>query len=553
MMADIVLWTGPVLPLVALIWPLLMAGLAALPAWRMRSIRLLPFAPLPALLLALTSGEAETTAPHLLLGVMLQLDESGRLLLGLTATLWLIAGLAAQTMARQPNAALFAAFWCLTLAGNLGVFLARDIATFYVSFAAVSLAAWFLVVHDRTETAQRAGLVYIVIAVLGEVCLLLGLLMGAHAADSLEIAVIREMLGGSAAPALALPLLIIGFGIKAGMVPLHVWLPLAHPAAPAVASAVLSGAIVKAGLYGLMQFLPEGQGVQILVVLGAAGAFLAALWGLTQSNPKAVLAYSTISQMGLMILLVGTGGAARDSVAYYAAHHGFAKGALFLLCGMMLSAVSQGQRVICLVVAAVVAASVAGLPLSGGALAKSVAKSGLRDDLSLLLSLSSVTTTLILVWFLYRLWALPVARDAPDWWSLRLVLPAVAGVLAVAAPWMLWADWSSEALAYNLKQDTLTDALWPVLLALPVALVLVRKALPDCPPGDLLLLLPRRRFGPLNLPEAPAPSRRLRAMGTAAFVLVSATEHRLIRWSLTGTILAALVLVFLAALVFGPA
>ena len=553
MKADIVLWTGPVLPLVALTWPLLMAGLAALPAWRPRSFRLLPFAPLPALLLALTSGEAETTAPHLLLGVMLQLDESGRLLLGLTATLWLIAGLAAQTMARQPNAALFAASWCLTLAGNLGVFLARDIATFYVSFAAVSLAAWFLVVHDRTETAQRAGLVYIVIAVLGEVCLLLGLLFGAHAADSLEIAVIREMLGGSAAPALALPLLIIGFGIKAGMVPLHVWLPLAHPAAPVVASAVLSGAIVKAGLYGLMQFLPEAQGMQILVVLGAAGAFLAALWGLTQSNPKAVLAYSTISQMGLMILLVGTGGAARDGVAYYAAHHGFAKGALFLLCGMMLSAVSQGQRVICLIVAAVVAASVAGLPLSGGALAKSLAKSGLTDDLSLLLSLSSVTTTLILVWFLHRLWALPLARDAPDWWGLRLVLPAVAGVLAVAAPWMLWADWSSEALAYNLKQDTLTDALWPVLVALPVALVLMRKALPDCPPGDLLLLLPRWRFGPLNLPEAPAPSRRLRALGTAAFALVSATEHRLIRWSLTGTILAALVLVFLAALVFGPA
>ncbi|MFU8865127.1 MAG: proton-conducting transporter membrane subunit [Rhodobacterales bacterium] len=550
MMADIVLWTGPVLPLVALLWPVLMAGLAALPAVRLRSIRLLPLAPLPALVLALTAGEAETTAPHLLLGVVLQLDESGRLLLGLTAALWLIAGLAAQTMVRQPNAALFAAFWCLTLAGNLGVFLARDIATFYVSFAAVSLAAWFLVVHDRTETAQRAGLVYIVIAVLGEVCLLLGLLMSAHAADSLEIAALREMLGGPDAPALALPLLVIGFGIKAGMVPLHVWLPLAHPAAPVAASAVLSGAIVKAGLYGLMQFLPEGQGMQVLVVLGAAGAFLAALWGLTQSNPKAVLAYSTISQMGLMILLIGTGGAARDSVAYFAAHHGFAKGALFLLCGMMLSAVSHGQRVICLVVAAVVAASVAGLPLSGGALAKSVSKSGLTDDLALLLSLSSVTTTLILVWFLHRLWALPMAETAPERWGLRLVLPTTAGVLAMLAPWLLWADWSDQALGYNLAQATLTDAIWPVLVALPVALILLRKALPAVPPGDLLLVLPRWPFGPVTLPEVSAPSRRLRAFGTATSALVSAAEHRLIRWSLSGTILAALVLVFLAALVF---
>src|SRR5690606_7309656 len=102
-------------------------------------------------------------------------------------------------------------------------------------------------------------------------------------------------------------LVLAGFGIKAGALPLHVWLPLAHPAAPTPASAVLSGAMIKAGLLGWLRFLPLGLvalpgWAALLMVLGVVAVFFGAAAGAVQQDAKAVLAYSSISQMGLMII-----------------------------------------------------------------------------------------------------------------------------------------------------------------------------------------------------------------------------------------------------------
>jgi len=541
-----ILWTGPFLPLAALIWPLLLAALTALPALRESGVRLLPFAPLPALWLALAGGDGVTWVPDLLLGVTLGLGQGARLLLGMTAVLWCIAGLAAQTMAGRANMALFSGFWGLTLTGNLAVFLAQDVVTFYVAFAAVSLAAWFLIVHDGTGKALHAGRVYITIAIAGEVFLLIGLLLGAHGAASMAIADVRDALGtgtGSAGP-VAVAALIVGFGIKAGMVPLHVWLPLAHPAAPVPASAVLSGAIVKAGLIGLILFVPEGMFGPVLMGLGLAGAFGAALWGLTQANPKAVLAYSTISQMGLMIMLVGAGGAAREMAPFYALHHGLAKGALFLLVGVMLAAPTRRQRLLCLAVSAIVAASVAGFPLTGGALAKAAVKPGLPGAATLALSLSSVTTGLILVWFLTRLWRLPEAGAQPATLP-RLSLPVLAGGLAMAAPWYLWQAWTGRPPDTLLALQPALDALWPLALALLLSLALRRRPLPERPPGDLLLLLTFRPAGQIRLPEPPALFRTAQDLVQTLQRLAARTESALQRWSLSGALLPMLVLLVL--------
>lgn len=542
------IWTGPLLPLAALVWPFLLAALTALPAFRGRAVRLLPFAPLPALWLAVAGVEGVTTAPGLLLGVTLGLDAARRLLMGMTAALWLIAGLAAQPMAGKPHTAVFSGFWCLTLAGNIGVFLAFDVVTFYVAFAAVSLAAWFLVVHDRTEVALRAGRVYIVTALAGEVSLLVGLLIGAAAAGGVDIEGVRVALGASDAGPVAVALLVAGFGIKVGLVPLHVWLPLAHPAAPVPASAVLSGAIVKAGLFGMILFLPDGAFGSVLMALGLAGAFGAALWGLTQSNPKAVLAYSTVSQMGLMVMLVGAGGAPREMVPFLALHHGFAKGALFLLVGAMLAASDRRHRILCLAFAAAVSASVAGFPFTGGALAKAAVKPGLTDAATLALSLSSVATSIILVWFLFRLWLLPNAGKTATHWPLRLSLPVVAGGLAFAGPWLFWQSWTGHDFVYALAMKPVIDALWPVAVALPPALALLRWSLPQRPPGDLLLLL--QGWGTLSI---PMPDLSLRWAGgrrlfDALALAIARAERGLLRWSLSSTLLPVLVLAMLALL-----
>ncbi len=493
-------WTGPALPLLALIWPLMLGALCPLPAMRRHALRLLPLAPLPALALAILCYADTTTAPLLLMGVVLIGGAEAMLLLAMTAVLWTAAGVFAQGMARGPNGAVFAGFWCLTLAGNLGVFLAADVVTFYVAFAAVSLAAYVLVVHDRTEKALHAGRVYITLAVLGEACLLLAFTIGVAAADSLLIADVRLALADAPLGGLAITLLLAGFGLKAGMIPLHLWLPLAHPAAPVAASAVLSGAMVKAGLIGLLLFLPPGAGAEVLLTLGITGAFAAALYGLTQTNPKTVLAYSTVSQMGLILALVGAGGGA--AAAYYAAHHGLAKGALFLSVGLAMACGGR-WRWVAVALAGVIALSVAGAPLTGGALVKAAAKPALPGWAALAMTLSAFTTTLILLHFLRRLMQTDAGTAAP---RLHALLPPVAlGLGALVWPWLLWSEWAGLPADYPFRMGTLIDSSWPIAAALALAIGwrLLPTRLPDAPEGDLIVPILRLPLPRLRLPEPP--------------------------------------------------
>ena len=462
---------GPLLPLVALGWPLLIGGLAGLPILRVGAIRLLPFAPLPALWLGLRGVGEPTLAPDLLLGVVLDIGDAGGLLLSMTAALWLAAGLYAQCyMAGTARPAVFTGFWCLTLAGNLGVFLAGDVITFYVSFAAVSLSAFFLIVHDRTERAIAAGRLYIVLAVLGEACLLIAFIIAiAAAGGSLLITDIRAALPSAPLGGLAVILMVASFGLKAGLMPLHIWLPRAHPVAPTPASAVLSGAIVKAGVIGMIMFLPGGSWIgSVLMALGIFTGFSGALLGLREEEPKTILAYSTISQLGLVVALIGAAVMAGEpalQAVYYAFHHGLAKGALFLSVGVVAAAGGR-WRILALVCVALVALSVAGAPLTGGALVKAAAKPGLPNWAALALTLSAVTTTLILASFIYQLWQKDGASDAARP-ALLMTLPTLLlGGAAMVLPWFLWPEWSGLPADYPLIGDPLWAATWPLALGL---------------------------------------------------------------------------------------
>ncbi len=193
---------------------------------------------------------------------------------------------------------------------------------------------------------RRAGEIYLVLAVLGEICLLIAfaLLAAAIPGESLAIREVVAVLPASPWRDLTLALLIAGFGLKMGLVPLHVWLPLAHPAAPMPASAVLSGVIVKAGVIGLIRFLPVEAALPdwggTLAALGPPDRVLRRRAAASRRhNPKTVLAYSSVSQMGLVAAVLGMGLAAGDgagmAAAFYAAHHVLAKGALFLAVGVV--------------------------------------------------------------------------------------------------------------------------------------------------------------------------------------------------------------------------
>jgi formate hydrogenlyase subunit 3/multisubunit Na+/H+ antiporter MnhD subunit len=438
--------------------------------------------PLPLLLLAL-GGDAQLHAPRLLLDSAFAVDPVNRPLLLLAGVGWLLAGsYASGAIERAPVR--FGCFWLLTLAGQAIVLLAADLASFYTGYAVMTLAAYGLVVHHGSAEAWRAGRVYLVLSLAGEMAILAGLLMlgaafGNARFDTLDAELVH---GLGAAPWL----LLAGFAVKLGIVPLHVWLPLAHPVAPVPASAVLSGLVVKAGLLGLLRLLPAHSlpAVEALLALGLFTAAYGAAVGLAQTRLKTVLAYSTVSQMGLVLagfaaLQAGAGhAAALAALGLFALHHGLNKIALFLAAGHRLQ--SRLAHALFLLPAL----ALAGLPLTAGALAKDALKQSFTavelDGWLLAVSLSSALTTALLL-HAYRLGCAQTGGRAtvhPAWLG-----AVVAGLLL---PW-LWAP-----LLPSLP--SLWSGLWPLLLGAAGYLLgrrLLHRRRLTIPEGDLLLPIER--------------------------------------------------------------
>lgn len=409
---------------VSVLLPLLYPLLAAHRGWRGALRAALPLLPLPALVLGLLSTAPWTLElPWLMLGSTWMLDELRRSFLLLTALLWSAAGLYAVGYLGAAHLRRFCVFWSLTLAGNIGLVLAGDIASFYSFFSLMTFAGYGLVVHVGSARARFAGRVYLVMALLGEMALLGGFLLAAHAMDSLLLADLAAGIGASSDGRLITALFIAGFGVKAGFPLLHFWLPLAHPVAPTPASAVLSGAMIKAGLLGWLLTLPIGEvdwasWGQFLMVMGFIGSLGAALFGMLQRDPKTVLAWSSISQMGLIAVPVGAALAAPGQtatllpvIALFALHHGLAKGCLFLAVSLVLPA-SRMLRLLLWLLIALPALSLLGLPFTSGALAKGAMKDALlalpdlplAAQLPLLLHAATLATLVLVARFGWMLW-----------------------------------------------------------------------------------------------------------------------------------------------------
>jgi formate hydrogenlyase subunit 3/multisubunit Na+/H+ antiporter MnhD subunit len=350
---------------------------------------------------------------------------------------------------------------------------------------------------DAVTGSARAGGVYLGFALFGETLLLLGLVMLAAGTPGggLSIADAVAALPGSPWRDAAIGLLVVGLGAKIGLVPLHSWMPLSYRAAPAAAAAVLSGAASKAGIIALLRFLPLGAALPFwggaMVVLGLVSAFHGVVVGLTQRHPKTILAYSSISQFGLMTAALGMVLAAGDAdgayaVAFYAAHHVLAKGALFLAVGVAARRSDRPDWPV-LLPATVVALGIAGLPLSGGAVAKLVLKPALGYGVvGTLAMLSAAGSTLLMLHFLRQ-----VARRArvrPIAAAARLAWLGIT-LAAILVPWAL----SPVPAAAMLNSAALWDAAWPLLLGGALAAALHRWRPPAVPPGDVIVLGPALR------------------------------------------------------------
>lgn len=524
-----------------LLFPLVLAVAMTARTSRPVAARLAALAPLPALLLALGAPTGlALDVPWLLLGSRFGLDQTGRLFLGFTALVWLLAGWYARGYLRDdPRRHVFQGFFLAAQTGNLGLCLAGDAVSFYLLFALMTFAAYGLVIHSGSLEARRASRVYMVMAVLGEAALVAGMLLAARAAGSILLADIV------AAP-LSLPtvlLLLAGFGVKVGVPLLHMWLPLAHPVAPLPASAVLSAVMIKAGLLGWLRFLPLGTAAlpevgAALMTAGLAAAFLGVAAGLAQRDPKVLLAYSSVSQMGYLALAVGAGLRAPElwpallpAVGLYAVHHALAKGALFLGVGV---AQAHGGRAWVLAGLALPALALAGAPFTSGMLAKSFLKTGLDGLggawaalLPGLLGLATLATGLLMARLLILL-----AAQKPGHAHAGLAAPWGTLLLAgIAVPLWLSPPGAAARLA---DLSALGAALWPVVLAAVLALA-VRRAgwrVPVVPPGDMLVLLERlwsRHWPPMQA-WAAASSGRCRDWARQLAAPLARAIQRGIRW-----------------------
>ncbi|MFT6989119.1 MAG: multicomponent Na+:H+ antiporter subunit D [Paraglaciecola sp.] len=464
-----------------LILPIVLLAMMTVKKLRGVVMGLVPLAPLPALVEAFLLVDGDFTK---------------QAFLTLTASLWFVGAVYARTyLAKDKNRGRFYLFFLLTMIGNLGVVLSQEISSFIGFFALMSFSAYPLILHSGTVEARSAASTYIKWVMFGEVMLFAALVGNTYYA---------QFGANDAAIIWVTGLLIIGFGVKAGLATLHVWLPKAHPVAPLPASALLSAVMVKVGLLGWIRFLPLGDEsimllAQPMMVLGFTAAFLAAAYGVLQDNAKTVLAYSTVSQLGIISASIGFALAYPNSwemllpaIVFFAMHHGFAKATLFLSVGLSneLQRKSRFSPLLWMLVL-IPAVSLIGLPLTSGAFAKTALKSATSSwpMFSTLLVLSAIGTSLLMGRFIQLMAKVETNKpsDAPPRWG--LILPtALSALLSVS---YLYITPTFEFKADLSVLSTVSwSAIWPGVVGLMVivASAKLRAGFMIPPAGDILVI-----------------------------------------------------------------
>jgi hydrogenase-4 component B len=261
------------------------------------------------------------------------------------------------------NIGFFGFLFHLLLLSLTIVFTAANAFLFLIGWEVMALAAYGLVTfyHEDRES-RRAGLLYIIMAHIDAGCLLLGFALLMHVSGSADFASFHtaaaELSRGQ--QAVAFVLFFLGFGIKAGVIPFHIWLPAAHPVAPSNISSLLSGIVLKAGIYGMARIFLDGLGVLppwaglLVLIVGVGSAVLGVLYALMEHDLKRLLAYHSIENIG--IILIGLGAAlvfraaghpqlaavALIAAMFHTLNHAIFKCLLFLGAGSVLH--STGTR-----------------------------------------------------------------------------------------------------------------------------------------------------------------------------------------------------------------
>jgi formate hydrogenlyase subunit 3/multisubunit Na+/H+ antiporter MnhD subunit len=241
------------------------------------------------------------------------------------------------------------------LAAMALVLVADDAYLFMVAWETMALASFFLVTTDhRKAEIRRAGYLYLLIAHVGAIAILLcfGVLQGGRGDYTFDA--MRGVTLAGVWPSIAFFLALAGFGAKAGLLPLHVWLPEAHPAAPSPVSALMSGVMLKTAIYGMLRITFDLLHVQLwwwgvaALALGLLTALFGVIFAAAQTDMKRLLAYSSIENIGVIVAAIGLAivfqanekpllaGIALTAALYHALNHAFFKSLLFLATGSVL-------------------------------------------------------------------------------------------------------------------------------------------------------------------------------------------------------------------------
>ncbi len=323
-------------------------------------------------------------------------------------------------------------FFPVFLAGMNLVVVADDAFTFLFAWEFMSLASWALVMaHHRERDNARAGYIYLLMASFGTLALLLafGLLAGPE--GGYAFAAIRAGVHSPLLATLVLTLALLGAGSKAGLVPLHVWLPLAHPAAPSHVSALMSGVMTKVAVYAFVRIVLDllgspswGLGLAVLT-LGGITAVLGVLYALMQHDLKRLLAYHTVENIGIIFIGLGlaltfradgmklAAALALTAALFHVFNHSLFKSLLFFGAGSVLSA--TGER---------------DMEKLGGLIHRMP-----RTALAFLIGCVAISALpplngFVSEWLTFQ--AILISPALPQW-GLRIAIPAVGTLLALSA------------------------------------------------------------------------------------------------------------------------
>jgi formate hydrogenlyase subunit 3/multisubunit Na+/H+ antiporter MnhD subunit len=496
------------------------------------------------------------------------LDEIGASFLALFAFVWILSGIYAWFTVPAGDRARLFAYYLPAAVGGIAVAAAADAISFYLCFALMAIPAWGLIAHPRTHASRRAAAIYLSVTAVSEALLLAALVLMVNEAGGLSLTALRNSVADAPTAGAITALLLLSIGLKIGTLPASGILPIMYGHGPSGAAAALAGASTKVGALALVRLMPAGTMPEgwtaIVMVLGLATAFGAAVLGVLTTTPRAVLGYSSASQMGLILVAAAASLSAPDAVslAYgavvaFSLHHGLAKGAL-MLGDDVVSRLSGRARALALAALAIPAISLVGVPLSSGFVAKYALKDAVHavhgpvpEAVYALIPFTAIGTAALMIRFYLLVRRRPqqpatAARTPTILWAVMLTV-------SVVAVWIWPAQWNTHAIESAFDVGSMWSAIWPALTAIAGAYILrlaparVRRLGGSVPPGDVLHTAARWVRGLDGLLGASRRSTHESSKDGRQLMrdLLMSTERRLVAWTAATTLFAALAILLI--------